>query len=569
MDNPLDFNTVVSEIEERSFPQPKKIIRVGMPKPSVVRPLKIVYENDDIAKDRDYNNSIRKEFKDKVAQGNTNVMLRYKNNMPYIVEKKYFSGYSSKKVISFCYQNAGGISKYPYWFNKELKELCRLKTTAHCTFKNTGKLDDYLYFKTLRDRCNELIEKVYAEYISNVNRSMVSNPKLLWKFINNKKHGESNIPNEMNFGHQCVKGGEEIANAFAQYFASVYVKDDSNKFVCDFKSSYDVNDMGLKICLSDIFDEISKLKSSCSPGPDGIPSILIKNCKFALCSPLLLLFETPLRDVEHYRGVCCQSAIPKLLDSIVTRQLQWASSSVISSKQHGFVSNRSTLSNLLEYRSFLNEALVNHLQVDSVYTDFAKAFDRVNHKLLLLKLDKLGFKDNTIKWLASFLSGRCQQVRIDNFISSSFSVPSGVPQGTHCGPVLFLSLCKVLTITTYKNYMPNIQNEISSDPKKFWSYIHNKKGSSRIPGLMFYQNSELFNPVDIVNDFGTFFDSVFTVSNPNLNFSFTGPDLPSLTVAIPQISEDEILQLRVGGNDGVPFNLQQIGPLVKEESKSA
>ena len=51
-------------------------------------------------------------------------------------------------------------SKYPYWFNKELKELCRLKTTAHCTFKNTGKLDDYLYFKSLRDRCNELIEKV-------------------------------------------------------------------------------------------------------------------------------------------------------------------------------------------------------------------------------------------------------------------------------------------------------------------------------------------------------------------------------------------------------------------------
>ncbi|KAJ3665122.1 hypothetical protein Zmor_000635 [Zophobas morio] len=159
MDNPLDFNTVVSEIEERksrstnvllfnisesissnseekfqddllqvnsilaplgSFPQPKKIIRVGMPKPNVVRPLKIVYENDDIAKDvlrsnknnnnrnhhfrpdltkiqRDYNNSIRKEFKDKVAQGNTNVMLRYKNNMPYIVEKNISRGTHPKK----------------------------------------------------------------------------------------------------------------------------------------------------------------------------------------------------------------------------------------------------------------------------------------------------------------------------------------------------------------------------------------------------------------------------------------------------------------------------------------
>ena len=90
---------------------------------------------------------------------------------------------------------------------------------------------------------------------------------------------------------------------------------------------------------------------------------------------------------------------------------------------------RSTLSNLLEYTSFINEAFSNRLQVDSVYTDFAKAFDRVNHNLLIMKLDKLGFRDNTIKWLSSFLLGRSQQVRIGNFLSRSFDVPSGVPQG--------------------------------------------------------------------------------------------------------------------------------------------
>ena len=114
-------------------------------------------------------------------------------------------------------------------------------------------------------------------------------------------------------------------------------------------------------------------------------------------------------------GVCCRSAIPKLPTWF---QLQWPLSSIFSSKQYGFVSNTSVVSNILEYWSFLNEAFTNHLQVDSVYTDFAKSFDRVNRRLLRLKLDKLGLKDNTIKWLAFFLSGRCQQVRIDNFISS-------------------------------------------------------------------------------------------------------------------------------------------------------
>ena len=87
------------------------------------------------------------------------------------------------------------------------------------------------------------------------------------------------------------------------------------------------------------------------------------------------------------------------------------------------------MSNLVEYQSFLNDALSNRIQVDTIYTDFAKAFDRVNHRLLIIKLQKLGFKDLTVKWLSSFLYDRWQQVRINNFISDSFWASSGVPQG--------------------------------------------------------------------------------------------------------------------------------------------
>ena len=142
-----------------------------------------------------------------------------------------------------------------------------------------------------------------------------------------------------------------------------------------------MNDSGLYISLSDVFNHISLLKSSCNPGPDGVPSIVLKNCKFSLCLPLFILFQTSLSEgvfpqlwknsyvipifksgqrnnVDNYRGVCNQSAIPKLLDAIVSIQLRWASASIISSSQHGFFSNRSTLSNLLEYKSFLNFSLL-------------------------------------------------------------------------------------------------------------------------------------------------------------------------------------------------------------------
>ena len=140
----------------------------------------------------------------------------------------------------------------------------------------------------------------------------------------------------------------------------------------------------------------------------------------------------------NYRGECLQSAIPKLLDSIVSKQIKWMCKQIISDNQHGFMEQRSTVTNLVVYHTYLLNALENKMQVDAIYTDFSKAFDRVNHKILLLKLTKLGFNQQIINWIASFLSERSQWVKINNFISKNIEVPSGVPQGSHCGPILFL-----------------------------------------------------------------------------------------------------------------------------------
>ena len=63
--------------------------------------------------------------------------------------------------------------------------------------------------------------------------------------------------------------------------------------------------------------------------------------------------------VENYRGVCNQSVVPKILDSIVAKQLQWMASRILTVHQHGFCKNKSTLSNLLEYYSYLNDAFAN------------------------------------------------------------------------------------------------------------------------------------------------------------------------------------------------------------------
>lgn len=87
------------------------------------------------------------------------------------------------------------------------------------------------------------------------------------------------------------------------------------------------------------------------------------------------------------------------------------------------------MTNLAEYTSFLRSNLGSRGQVDSIYTDFSKAFDKVDHKLLIFKLRKYGVSGSLLAWIESYLSNRTQVVKFKNTLSQSVNVTSGVPQG--------------------------------------------------------------------------------------------------------------------------------------------
>lgn len=140
----------------------------------------------------------------------------------------------------------------------------------------------------------------------------------------------------------------------------------------------------------------------------------------------------------------------------------------IDERQHGFFRGRSTVTNLVTFVQHLSESMDKRAQVDAVYTDFSKAFDKVHHASLLIKLENFGVHGNLLRWLKSYLYNRSQVVTIKNSVSSSVPVTSGVPQGSHLGPLLFL-----IFINDIGNFIQHSNYLLYADDMKIYREITN------------------------------------------------------------------------------------------------
>ena len=240
----------------------------------------------------------------------------------------------------------------------------------------------------------------------------------------------------------------------------------------------------------DVLRELQRLDHKKGSGPDAIPGSFLKNTAESLYQPLCLLFNQSLMteyfpkswkksflipifksgariDVKNYRGIAILYIIPKLFELLVYNHIASKVTSILHPAQHGFKKGCSTLSNLMEYCSDILCNMECGGQVDAIYFDFSKAFDQVDHDLLLFELNKYGLNSTVCGWLKSYLSGRTQFIKIDNSKSREISVRSGVPQGSHLGPLLFMTFINDLAYI-----LNNIKFSFYADDLKVYEVVN-------------------------------------------------------------------------------------------------
>ena len=355
--------------------------------------------------------------------------------------------------------------------------------------KNPSNINKSKYNRQRNFSVN-LLRRVKKEYYNNLNPKFITNNKLFWKTITPLFSDKTNVDRKITLinGEEIISTDYEIAETMNSFFSNIVSNLDINRVETDifctsvgfanisniinkFKdhpSILKIND-NIQIRekfsfssqnstdISTIINELNENKPTtflnipvkmivetsniCSPFISKIYNDSILNSKFPQSLKMADITPVFKKDertkVENYRPISILPPVSKIFERIMVNQISVYIEKYLSSYLCGFRKGYNTQHCLIIMLEKWRKALDNHHVAGALLTDLSKAFDCLNHELLIAKLNAYGFDKPSLSFIYNYLSHRKQRTKVKTALSSWSDIISGIPQGSIIGPLLF------------------------------------------------------------------------------------------------------------------------------------
>ena len=377
-------------------------------------------------------------------------MKAIKCELQSVVWEELFSGLSTEQCwLAFKHQVESLQWKYipvkqrlnkrkkPIWMTNKALRAVRHRRRVYRKYKDASHP---AYIKAAKS-AHQLVDQAKRKFEEQLARKIKDDRKSFFAYARSKSKSSIRIGSLVKDQGQVVTDAVEKADALNDFFASVFTREDESDIptpVSYFSGSEENKLLDINIDPQDIETKLRKLKSDKAAGDDNMAPRFLKEVSKEIAVPVALIFRksldtgqvprdwrnaniTPLfkhgnrSKTDNYRPVSLTSQICKIVESVLRDKLvsHLEKYDLLQPSQHGFRSGFSCGSNLLSFLETVTSLVDSKENVDAIYLDLAKAFDKVPHHRLLRKLEAHGIGSLVSNWIRAWLADRRQRVIVD------------------------------------------------------------------------------------------------------------------------------------------------------------